>query len=318
MIELINNQLWFRFPAVHPDARCGIEFQRTLRLPDDDKVYPLPPGFGRFPLHHVDDYLDQVRPQWRARGGVFLPMYQSEAMWLGFSGSYPFALKIATGKINAVTGAAWEPGLNAQSQDYIVMPDQPWIDGYAVAPGLIRQFVAQPLGARLSAEEQLAGVAEHGGIQLAAYPMKQQWYMDWLAHERSARVPLGLEGESRIADPADELGVAAGGHMRQAIFQDPYGVEAWDTTQVSRCFVHLLNVDQYIETTRLRPPATPVNAREYSDAGLPWYDYYDGDAAVLAGSADLAQLPHLPGHGTDDTLLEPRLIRDLGAVFDDD
>jgi hypothetical protein len=37
-----------------------IEFQRTLRIPDDGKIYPLPAGFGRFPLRHVDDYKETV------------------------------------------------------------------------------------------------------------------------------------------------------------------------------------------------------------------------------------------------------------------
>ena len=35
MIELKNNQLVFTFPEVHPQARLAIEFQRTLRIPDD-------------------------------------------------------------------------------------------------------------------------------------------------------------------------------------------------------------------------------------------------------------------------------------------
>ena len=37
MITLEQNQLTFRFPDVHRNARCTIEFQRTLRIPDDDR-----------------------------------------------------------------------------------------------------------------------------------------------------------------------------------------------------------------------------------------------------------------------------------------
>ena len=82
MTELRNDQLVFRFPDVHADAVCRIGFQRTLRIPDDNRDYPLPPGLGRFPLRHVDDHLDQVPEAWDRHGGVFLPMYQAEAMWL--------------------------------------------------------------------------------------------------------------------------------------------------------------------------------------------------------------------------------------------
>ena len=56
MIELRHDTLTFSFPQVHEEARCSISFVRTLRIPDDDREYPLPPGLGDFPMHHVDDY----------------------------------------------------------------------------------------------------------------------------------------------------------------------------------------------------------------------------------------------------------------------
>ena len=59
---------------------------------------------------------------WLQRGGVVLPMDQSEALWISFSASYPFAVKIAAGKINAVSGAAWTAELPSEPQDYVVVP----------------------------------------------------------------------------------------------------------------------------------------------------------------------------------------------------
>ena len=55
----------------------------------------------------------------------------------------------------------------------MVSSEQPWLDGYCVEKGLIRQFVAMPLGSGYSAEEQLSGKAEHGGMQIIVYPMKK-------------------------------------------------------------------------------------------------------------------------------------------------
>ena len=49
MIELKNDALVFTFPEVHPDAALRLEFQRTLRIPDDEGDHPLPPGSGPFP-----------------------------------------------------------------------------------------------------------------------------------------------------------------------------------------------------------------------------------------------------------------------------
>lgn len=43
------------------------------------------PGFGRFPLRHVDDYASTVPAEWMEQGGVLMPMYQSEALWISFN-----------------------------------------------------------------------------------------------------------------------------------------------------------------------------------------------------------------------------------------
>ena len=74
MIEIHNDSLRFTFPDVHPAARLEIAFQRTLRIPDDDREYPLPPGLGHFPLRHVDDFARAVPNGWVEHGGVMLPM----------------------------------------------------------------------------------------------------------------------------------------------------------------------------------------------------------------------------------------------------
>jgi hypothetical protein len=174
MIVLRHNQLVFSFPNVHSSASIAINFQRTLRIPDDGKQYPLPPGLGNFSLRHVDDFARRVPPVWVNRGGVMLPMHQSEAMWLHFAPSYntargtdyPFAIKVAAGKINAVTGQTWTHQLHDSPQDYLVAPDQPWLDGFCVSKGVVRQFVAMPLGNGYSDEEQITDAAEHGGVQL--------------------------------------------------------------------------------------------------------------------------------------------------------
>ena len=107
MIELKSDALMFRFPEVHADARCRIDFQRTLRIPaaDDNRDYPLPPGMGCFPVSHVNDYRADLPEDWLRHGGVFLPMYQSEALWIDFNGDYPCVVKIAAGKEKPSTAA---------------------------------------------------------------------------------------------------------------------------------------------------------------------------------------------------------------------
>ncbi len=288
MIVLEDNHLVFRFPEVHAAARCSIEFQRTLRIPDDGRDYPLPPGLGSFPLRHLDDYAVRLPESWRGRGGVIAPMHQAEALWINFRSGYPFAVKVATGKICAVTGDSWVDRLNRDPQDYAVLPEQPWLDGYCVEEGVIRQFVAMPLGEGYTVEEQLTGAAVHGGIQLVAYPMKAERY-DKLHSESMGVLREDVVYYAARASVAD-MGLAPGGRMKQEIYDDPYGLDAWDQRHGSRCFVSLLNSVQWMAVTGERPPTEPPTAQSYAARGLPWFDYYGGDARAVAGSDKLRGL----------------------------
>ena len=290
MIELRNDTLTFSFPEVHQEAVCSISFSRTLRIPDDDREYPLPPGLGNFPLHHVDDYGDRLPKLWSDHGGVFMPMYQAEALWISFGGgfrSYPMAVKVAAGKVDAVTGQPFRNELNRRPQDYVVIPDQPWLDGFCVRKGLIRQFVAMPLGQGYTAEEQLTGAAEHGGLQIVVHPMKASRYerlrAKWRERYESGVVYCGIPDSSG-------MGLAPGGMMRQEIYSDDYGFSAWERDVRSRCFVHLLNSGQYRTVTGFAPPYEPPTAADYTEAGLPWFEYFDADLEALEGAPRLDRL----------------------------
>lgn len=120
-------------------------------------MHPLPPGLGRFPLRRVSDYPDTAPAEWLARGGVMLPIYQREAMWLSFNASEPAALQIGAGKVCAVSGLPWIEHLVGDPQNYVPLPDQPWLDGINAGDGFIRQFVAVPLGSGATVEGQVTG-----------------------------------------------------------------------------------------------------------------------------------------------------------------
>jgi hypothetical protein len=296
MIELKDDALEFSFPEVHPAAELRIEFQRTLRIPDDGRDYALPPGLGRFPLRHLDDFADRAPPAWRDHGGVMLPMYQSEALWLNFSPrhdvdrgvEYPFAIKVAAGKVNAATGEPWRTGLHRSPQDYLVVPDQPWLDGFVVAKGTIRQFVAMPLGSGYTAEEQLTGDAVHGGLQVLAYPMKRAAFERRFPPQSRRRASLDSSRicpAASVAEAGFDLGLAPGGRMRQEVFADPFTPDDWDTSHGSRCFVHLTNSLMWQAVTGEAPPTPPLTAADYTRRGLPWFEYYGEGSAVDATEA---------------------------------
>lgn len=337
MLELQHDALEFSFPEIHPEAKCTIEFQRTLRIPDDDKQYALPPGLGRFPAKHVDDY-KRAPKKWVEHGGIMIPMYQSEALWINFhphyiherGHAYPFAIKIATGKISAITGKEWKKGL--KKKDYVVLPEQPWLDGYVVENGEVRQFVAAPLGSGFSVEQQITGEDKHGGIQIEVFPMKAEIfntkYPERPIDTRRRSVTRGIMPQSMGGFPGGSCGVvgvysmtetlcsfnatreidektsmnyccdsmalnedadmslAAGGRMKQQIFEDPHDFDVWAKKIKQRCFIHLCNSMVWRTLTGEAPPTTPLTANDYTSHGMPWFDYYNDDPA-LSGTEKL-------------------------------
>jgi len=86
----------------------------------------------------------------------------------------------------------------------------------------------------------------------------------------------------------DELGLGAGGRMAQKIYPDPYGIDTWDLATRTRVYVHIVNSERWRAITGEQAPATPVSAKSYCDAGLPWYGLYDEHAPTLAPTSKLA------------------------------
>ncbi|EXK25027.1 hypothetical protein FOMG_18285 [Fusarium oxysporum f. sp. melonis 26406] len=130
-----------------------VSFMRTVRVPESEKEYDLPPGLGRFPLFNVGPFSHSLPPSMVAKGGCFFPMYQMEAMWIHFhtEGQKKFAIRPYVGGVNGLSGESSEGGMasilrrmnsETRKQDYIVLPEQVWLDGIATAPGVVNQFVA--------------------------------------------------------------------------------------------------------------------------------------------------------------------------------
>ena len=273
----------------------SLSFQRTLRIPEDGRTYPLPPGLGCFPIRRVEDYADRVPASWREHGGVFIPMYQREALWLSFDASHwhPTAVKIGIGKINAISGKPWDQGLRGRKDDYIVVPDQPWLDGIKAGKGTVRQFVAMPLGMGYTVEGQLTGKEDVGGIQIIAYDAKPGRFPE----DEPVLHRVQEEVLCCMAAPcaAGAMGIAAGGTLTQKIYPDRYGIDTWDVQNTGRVFVHIVNSAMYREITGEEPPATPVTARQYASCGLPWYALYDEGKGDIAPPEELAGVKGVKG-----------------------
>ncbi|WP_406375487.1 hypothetical protein OG788_37840 [Streptomyces sp. NBC_00647] len=302
-----------------------VRFIRTLRLPETG-THALPPGLGEFPVRRIEDYGDRVPVEWRARGGVMLPVYLREAMWLSFAGTTePAALQVGVGKVCAVSGKPWSSRLGRDPQNYVVLPRQPWLDGINSGKGTVRQFVAVPLGLGATVEGQVTGEEVWGGVQLQAFPLDAGELAAWREAERrkaeerlrmppmppsiggyggavpmmaapgspppapgSAPAPAGAAPARPRSAPAMGLGV--GGSMRQEVYRDDRPLGAWAEEPAGRVFVHLVTPPEWRRITGEAPPPSPVDRAAYTRAGLPWFDYYDQDAADLAPADELGSV----------------------------
>lgn len=297
-------------------GHLSITFHRTLRIPDDGGTYPLPPSLGAFPMRKVSDYADRVPDDWKEHGGVFIPMYQREALWMSFGSrtGRVAALKVGIGKIDALTGEAWSEDLHADPQDYVVVPGQPWLDGINAGDGFIKQFVAMPLGMGYTVEGQLTGKEDVGGIQLKLFPAKP-------GREPERPEPMGVGAvysvDAQMTPPAAKMaapamGLGAGGKMTQSIYPDPHGIDIWDVDRSGRCFVHIANSMVWRDITGEEPPATPVSAELYTKHGFPWFELYDEDKGDIGASGKLGgvktvkEMDKEKGFGTqqDDTTVD--------------
>ncbi|MCJ1388884.1 hypothetical protein MMC18_001735 [Xylographa bjoerkii] len=154
-----------------------ISFERTIRVPDNDDISQLPPGLCTFPLFPASAYKKGLPDFMAGKGGVFFPMYQREAMWIRFQSFGVIAIKIYIGGVNAVSGEPALEGMDTKLrqlelvgsgksiQDYVVTPQQLWLDGIATQGGLVRQFVAMSTGSRYFVEVQITGRAAVAGLQ---------------------------------------------------------------------------------------------------------------------------------------------------------
>jgi hypothetical protein len=275
--------------AIRCGPRCAVSFQRTLRIPDDGRTYPLPPGLGAFRIHRVDDYKNSLPHEWQQDGGAFIAMYQREALWIGFRGAAwkPNAVKIEIGGINAVSGQKFEKGLIGDPQNYAVIPDQPWLDGINTGPGTIRQFVAMPLGLGYTVEAALSGEEQHGGVQITIYEPKPGRFPDAAPPEPATEQQrLAMPAVKKAAEPG--MGLGAGGAVKQKIYPDVYGIDVWDQANYGSLTVHILNSAQYRMVTGDDPPPTPIDAATYTQHNLPWFELYDEEKQDVAPSDQLA------------------------------
>jgi len=261
--------------SIRIDNRLTVSFKRTLRIPEDSSKHKAPPNFGVFPIYRVEEYSNNLPDEWQRAGGAFIPMYQREGLYIRFENAapwQPYAVKVAIGGINAISGETHSNELRGDPQDYLVCPPQLWLDGIYTGAGTIRQFVAMPLGRGYTVEAALSGSEKVGGLQIVVFAPKPGIFPDAPPETKEVIRPTAFR-QGAGAETA-EMGLAAGAEIKQKVLPDPNGIETWDQTNFAQLNVNILNSAQFKLITGIDPPPTTINEETYAEHGFPWFPLY--------------------------------------------
>ena len=140
-------------------------------------------------------------------------MIEKEAMWIRLNSRRQFAIKIYVGGVNAVSG---EPAFETMAtklnrrkcksddgslQDYVVTPQQLWIDGIASADGKVRQFVAVQSGQGFTVEAQVTGEEVTAGLQFEVTGRQRIWADSiYVEYPKEQKTPMIVDLEMPIRE----------------------------------------------------------------------------------------------------------------------
>jgi hypothetical protein len=82
--------------------------------------------------------------------------------------------------------------------------------------------------------------------------------------------------------------------MSQEVYPDEYGWQTWESRSATLVEVRICPAALWPAVAGEPAPPTPVDARAYTECGLPWFDLY-AERGDLPGAEALAGLRPVPG-----------------------
>ncbi|KUL87537.1 hypothetical protein ZTR_04510 [Talaromyces verruculosus] len=303
---------------------------------------------------------------------------ENEATWIKFQARYGrcYAIKVYAGGVNAVSGLPSIIAAPPGQQDYVVIPEQQWLDGIAVKAGLVRQFVAVPLGKNRTVEGQITGSEQFAGIQFEivqgivwkrfrvycvdgteiTVSVDDRGNVDGLCqvisekldkvlgandlYDKDKLVRLGRSQNEKLretrlknigivdshntslleelykkeqhvygyetshftdfpkyAEPVmssdSQLGLAAGGFIKQHIQKDTHPASTWDHSTRTVFNVQIISPQVFEEMTGFMAPAAPINAATYHKYNLSFFNIPEPPSTITGNFGKLKSLAHL-------------------------
>lgn len=272
-------------------VRLAVAFARSVRDARVDWMVPSPSHLGYFPLRRTEEFHARVPGEWLGPAGVLIPMYHAEAMRLVFSSRYSFAVKVAAGDTNAINGQPWCAGLTRAPQGYMVVPEQPNLDGCCTASGGRLQFVPGEAWRAGRREEGRQG-PDPACIRIEVVPCAAETYFEKLLGPQLVQNFEDLVREligggsllSSMIPGRTAKGVGTGAKSRpcQVLCPDSWAPEAWDLPKTASTRVDLCDSDQWHRITGERLPVLPFTAAYHGSLGLPPMAYQAEDFKPVA------------------------------------
>lgn len=281
---------------LYAGSSFSFSLQRTIALEEGQRFRNnLPPGMGQFPLVPVAGIDNKAPGEWDRDQGLLTCLRDDEALWISFIGSdsKPHAVLVGVSGVNAVNAEPFNPELKPGSGSYLVVPPQQWLDGIKTGDRTVRQFRSQPLGAGLTAGEQLNDELING-IEIVAYPPGPDFtpplprpsfgggsnldeilgslgvtqYRSMRGATKGGGATRGggaMFGGGGFSD-AYGSGIGVGAKIEQAVYpdQDP---KRWDPAVAPhRARLYIVNAPQWTQLTGKEPPLPPISQDRYPGA----------------------------------------------------
>jgi len=131
------------------------------------------------------------------------------------------------------------------------------------------------------------------GLTLASSPEQEKELGNINKRQHLFSSPMNAFWErsnNDLCTEIEEMGIAAGGNIKQQLFQDTYGVESWDPNRRRSFKIHMVNSMDYKAITGQDPPPSPITIETYQNTGLPWFSHYDETAQSVKNAGSFGNL----------------------------
>jgi hypothetical protein len=268
--------------------RLTVKFQQRPGPPNDAKLYVFSAGLEDVPLYPATDFPVKLPASWVEETDFLALMNASEPFSIRFAANYPFALKVAVGNLDRVTGEPPFAGLQKEPRNYLV------VSGESTVKGINERSFVLALDVGCTVDEQFLADQKIGRIDLQICPLRVESYFSeevahsipptlreffaWFVYGPSSHTKWEemkrLDEQQRSECVTDESGAIVLGRKFEDELDWQYikelgdlrEVADWDPTTGECCSIHVCNSSVWQQITGNNPPQARLSAEWYESS----------------------------------------------------